>query len=489
MRLGEDLVLRTAGRYPRPGNPGDTLPLVLGDFLTGEPSTHGGATPAVLINRDDGIWLVNDAPSEITVPRLYLEETVQELSTYTYNPAAVLTDIDGQAHTVATIQINPSIAGAALGKRLSVDMRGAVDAAGQLISNPITALQYAFTTHGTWQAAEFDPFTCNKARELAQALGYPIHWAMVDTRSYKQHLSDVLYHYHGNHTLNLNGQLVITLDQEGFVPTDQILAHYDAQIHIAGEDPEDAIEYDVDKRNLANSLHCSYAYSWVSDTYGQTADRTHPVSIRSHGVQHRDIRLPGIRLESHLNQWTNLFLSRYAMRPAIVRFSLPTLLYLAQQPTTYATLTWVGGPSTQGRGWTERVLKVLNAGFDFERHEQALECFDTGLTFRRPTYLALEDQGGTLRYLYVLEDGRPQLVQYVPGEVSLLEDVVWWISRQAPGGTTFYVYPDANGRLVISNVQPTGTGVGLPLGFVDRRWNVWDLRVIDEAGRYQFRRR
>jgi hypothetical protein len=490
MKLNEELRLRTAGRYPRPGNAADSLPLVLGDFMTEDvaPSDAedpnavplGGSTPAVLINRDEGWWLVNDAPSDPTVPRLYMNGRLQEESTYVYNPAAIVTDVDGQSHTVALILLNPSIVGLVLENEFSVDMRGAVDAQGRLISNPIDAIEYAFTTKGHWKDTDFDPVSISRAREEANALGYTIHWALTDHRTYKQHLTDILYHYHGNHTLNRASQLVITLDHDRHVPPELVLAHLDARVDVAGTDPEGAVVWDLDKRNLANVLDCAYRYSWVRNDYGETAERRSTASVTYYGEQRRAIRLPGIRSEHHLNQWASLFLNRYSLLPAIVRFPLRSLAYMGLLPTTYCTLSWAWGPNPFGQGWTQRILKVLNVSVVYDRHEIELECFDTGLLFRQPTYLAMQDQSGGLHYLRATTGQTWQLLDYVPWGDPLWPSPVRWIARQSQDAVTWYVYPTPDQRLRVSTVQPAvGTGISAFLAFLDRHSRAWGLEVTN----------
>jgi hypothetical protein len=481
VKLNEELVLPTAGIYPNPGDPGAVLPLVYGDFQSEDAATGaeiGGATPAVLIDRINGIWLVNNARSHPDKPRLYMNGRLQADDQFAYNPAAVLGDAQGNVHTIAVITLNPAIVGLVLENDFSVDMRGTVDEQDVLITNPITAIQHAFTSVGNWVDTDFDPVSCHKARDLATALGLPVGWAFTDTRSYKQHLTDILYHYHGNHTLNLLGQLVITLDQDQFVPSDQIAAFLDVQRDVAGEDPDDAVEWDLDKRNVANALVLTYRYSWASNKYGQVVERTAASSINLYGVLKRDIRLPGIRNEHHLNQWAALYLNRYSLLPGVVRFSLRTLAHLGLQPGTYCTLNWAAGPAAHGEGWTGRILKVLNFSLDFGRDEIGLECFDTGLTYLLPTYLVMRDQQENIWYLRATEGQTFQLLDYIPGEVSLLPTPVYWIQRQSPDNTTMYVYPTPDATLLVSNVQPlVGTGTSVFLPFIDRFSRTWGLEV------------
>ena len=203
---------------------------------------------------------------------------------------------------------------------------------------------------------------------------------------------------------------------------------------------------DLDRRNLCNTVTARYRYSWSRAVFTAEATETSKPSLSLYGSpQPKEMLLPGIRTEAHLDAWTSLFLARYSLLPAMVRFPVRTLRYLALMPSNYVTLTWRWGPEATGAGWVDRILKVLNVTFDTEAHATYLECLDTGLTFEASTYALLQDSGASTWYLSVGNDGVFQLGPVNPG-INAVNNSTWsWIRLVSPNGTISYVRPNTTG--------------------------------------------
>jgi hypothetical protein len=481
--------LQSAKKYPRAADPGALLPIVFGDFLSSDASSSasafGGATPAVCIDVDNWVFCVNALPSDPSPPLVFVEQVLQAPSVYTYTPAV---DYGAVSAIIAIIQftVNPG------GRQISVRMRGTVNNEGQLITNPIDAIQIAFTEVGTWELGDFDRTSIPEARRAADWLGYPIHWCFVENRSYKEWLTEILINYFGNHFLTPDGHLGIVIELSTIPAPEALLADLDARVHIDAQgagDPDDAITYELDAKNLVQKAILRYQYQWHTGEYTQEKVYTDARSLSRYSeglVSAKEFTLPGVRLETHADQWAAQLFGRYAIDPATVTFAVRSLRYLHLTPPSYITLTWAYGPNRAQPGWSRRILKILNTTYQLPSLANLvprieLECFDTRIEALDPTFLWLKDQAHNTWFLFVREEGAFTLDQHgAPGVAINPGGAYYWLQRQSPNGTTFYIYPSIEGSLIVQDTQPpVGTGTASRILLVDRRYVTWDLYASD----------
>jgi hypothetical protein len=98
----------------------------------------------------------------------------------------------------------------------------------------------------------------------------------------------------------------------------------------------------------------------------------------------------------------------------------------------------------------------------------------------------MQDQSGVIWHLSALQGWPCVDTQITIGDQHNVGATWAWIQRQSPNATTWYVYPDTNGTLIVSTVQPSiGSGSSAVVGIIDKRdWRVWDVAVSNE-GSYQ----
>jgi hypothetical protein len=501
LKLNDLLPLKTCSVYANPGDHGAFIPVVCGDFLSpgvnsSDPAA-GGAIPAVLIDVPTWTYALNSGRSALDAPDIYVEDVKQNPSVYTYNATD---DFQGQG-IITTLTFNTDPAG----RQISWRGKGLVDGTGTLITNPISALEQVFTTSGNWLSSDFDPFTIPHARRRCEGYGYTMHWVFNESRTYREWLTDIMPHYFGDLLETDQGKLALVLDEVTSVDPSRIVAYLNAMTDVDDETPENAVEWDLDFRNLCNVLTLRYQYSWSRAEFLASQTFRHERSIRYYGeTPVKEMLLPGIRTLQHATQWSGLFFARYALLPAMVRFPLKTTRYLSAMPSNYVTLTWRWGPEATGMGWQDRLLKVLNTTFDVENHRTELECFDTGLDFRPASYAVLQDVEATSWYLSVSDEGLFQLALTNPGQARVNNSTWSWIRLVSPLGVTWYVRPVFTGVAIGSFIigthhigefsvgwsleasQPSGTGTTEPVILTSRSGQTWRLVISDAPVRVFF---
>jgi len=504
MKLNDILTLPLANRYLHPGDPGAILPICIGDFLSptvnSSATEAGGMLPATLIDVTTWTYCLNAGPSAPDAPEIYVENVRQNPSVYTYNPSD---DYEGHG-VITTLTFNTDPAG----RNISWRGKGLVDGTGALITNPMTVIEQVFTTYGTWQAGDFDPTTVPDTRGRCDDYQYTMHWVFDELQTYRQWLTDLLMNYLGDLLLTYAGQVAVVLDEVTRVDPGRIMAHLRAGTDLDSEMPEDAVEWDLDRRNLCNTVIVRYQYSWSQKKFTAEQTFTHERSIQLYGAtQPREILLPGVRTLIHAKQWAALFLARYALLPAMVRFPVKTLRYLALMPSNYLSLTWRAGPDATGQGWDHRLLKVLNTTFEVTAQHTAVECLDTGLEYRPVTYAVLLDADGNTWYLAVSDAGQFHLRRVNPGQIRLNASTWAWIQLTSTLGAVWYVSPASPTDLVasigafllgvnhlgalesswmLSSSPPAGSGTTAPVVLTSRGGQTWRLVVSDAPVRVFF---
>jgi len=477
VKLNDTLLLETAAKYLHPGDPGAILPVVCGDFLTAAVNSSdpeaGGMLPAVLIDVTTWTYCLNNGRSAAQISEIYVEDVKQNPIVYTIDLA---NNYEGKGLiTTVTFNTDPG------GRQVAWRGLGLADGTGALITNPITAVEYVFTTYGDWLMGDFDRATVNESRRRCEGHGYTIHWVFGEHRTYKEWLTELMIHYFGDHLLTSVGTLAIALDEVLRVDPSRIMAQLDARTDLVGEAPELSVEWDLDRRNLCNALTVRYQYSWSRGDFTAPDSATHNRSISLYGgKQPKEMLLPGIRTEVHLKAWESLFFARYALLPAMVRFPVKTVRYPSLMPSNYLTLTWRGGPEPTGTGWQNRLLKVLNVNFKTEAHQTDLECLDTGLDYEAATYALLQDASSATWYLSVDEESTFLLSSFNPG-INAVNASTWsWIRLVSANSTVYYVRPaTAGGVWVVSLTQPAGTGTTAPVVLVSRQSTRWRLAITN----------
>jgi len=475
LKINDLMTLETAGKYSSPGDPGEILPVCVGDFLSPEVNSSdpeaGGTLPAVLIDVPTWTYCLNNGRSAVQTPEIYAEDVKQSASVYTID---VANNFQSQG-LITTVSF-----GTDPGSRdISWRGKGLVDGTGALITNPITAIEHVFTTYGNWLLDEFDAATVNEARRRCEAHGLPIHWAFTKHETYRQWLTDIAGHYFMDVILTDQGRLALILDEGDLIDPARIKANLTAGVHVAGEAPENAVVWDLARRNLCNLLTVRSQYSWARGEFTAESTTTHAASKSLYASdQPKEALLPGIRTQAHLDYWSAFFFARYALLPALVKFPLKTTRYLAAMPSAYVTLDWRWGPEATGTGWEARTLKVLNTTVDFQAHETPLEAFDTGLRFEVSTYALLQDSSSATWYLSVGNDGVFLLTQSNPGITAVNQSTWSWIRLVSPDSTVSYVRPNTSGgSWLIASSQPGGTGTTAPVILVSRQAQRWRLAI------------
>lgn len=509
MNLQSILELPTAGRYARPGAPGDKLPVVLGDLVSAEAdyasAEKGGFVKAVLIDTLSLAYCYNAGPSQSASPqvppRVFDNKVEQPMATvdengdvisgvWAYHPNA---DFEFTGIRISVIQFLLPPNG-----EVTVRCQGLADANGTLITNPIIALKYFFTQFGTWIDDDFDAGLTAQAAGQCPGLGFTAHWVADRDQTYQQWLTDFLPHYMADQHTTQQGRLGLIIDTQFTVPPELVWAHMttgspdDLEFESFLVDHRD-VRFRAERKNLVTVLPVRYQYNWATGEYMATHTVRLEQLISQYGeippANGEPINLPGIRTEIHLAFWQNLYLLRIVglpttapvKVPTTVTFRVPGLRAMNLVPGVFASVTCDWAPEASGFGWTHRLCKILRATPDVTRaaESMAFEALDTGLTYRTPTYALMQDSAAASWYLSI-ENGSPTLSTANPGIKSLNPAGAWThLIRQSPDGTTWYVFPAPNGELVMSDTQPAGLGTSAPLAFIDRYYQVWDLGVTN----------
>ena len=191
--------------------------------------------PAVLIDVPTWTYCLCDGRTPAQAPDIYVEDVKQSPGVYTIN---VANNFQGtRVITTVTFNTDPG------GRRVSWRGQGIVDGVGALITNPITAIQHVFTTYGNWLVGDFDLATIPEATRRCTAHSFTMHWCFNETRTYKEWLTDIMAHYFGDVLETYAGQLAIILDEVLTVEPSRIMAQLDAAVDLAGEPPDDAVEW------------------------------------------------------------------------------------------------------------------------------------------------------------------------------------------------------------------------------------------------------
>ena len=308
-----------------------------------------------------------------------------------------------------------------------------------VINDPVSMVADMFTTRGNWTMADFDPITLAQGAGIAAANSAPVHWVFFDDQTYGQILVDLFENYLTDIALNAAGQLTITWPSFTIRHNDIAQPYLDAAVDCEGDDPEDSVVYRLAQENLVNEVVMRSRHNW--STNGQVAEFTYSYLPSQHAYKSRKPRnftLKGVRTEAHAYAWLQYFLSPLVELPATVDIPLKALLpYFHMQQGSLVALTWSAGPDVLGRGWTNRILRVLETSTDYLLQRHALKCFDTGLSVVPPQAVPFRAQNNSLWYLLLKEaDHTLEFASTLtfPWVSSGAER--HWVTRVTPNGQT-----------------------------------------------------
>jgi hypothetical protein len=368
--LDATLLLPLASRYQFPDDAAQLLPRSYGDFLSPEvihpDAEDGGFLPAVLIDRTNWVFCLNDWPIPASpAPRIFASDTEQELPVYTFYPAI---DYESLGKPIAAVQFNTDPGTRAISWR----GYGTAGTDGLLIDNPLLALYDAFAAYGGWTLDDFDLATSFATFRTLQALGAQMRWSFWAQRTYREWLTEILRCYLTNFWETSAGKLAMVLDRGILGLPVPVLNTIDAAIDLEGT--EDDVEYEVDESNIVNTLTVKRRLKWTTNQYTEEPTVDHRPSVGLYGPLRDEVELPALYTDVHGQIWVQAYFARYGYLPAVIRFSVRGLGYATALPGTYLGFLW------SIPGWTDqaRLVMVLNQEVDPFGMRISFEVFDCG---------------------------------------------------------------------------------------------------------------
>jgi hypothetical protein len=377
--------LPRAGLYPNPGNPGDILPIVYGDFRLGG---LRGPVPAILIDRgaiptDDptvvaGPWTFCAAfHAVVSLDTVYIDDVPQ--APITYDP---LTPTLGTA-TWGTVRLSDSFGGRGIIATITfteqpvgpVSWRGQglYDADGLVVmENAIDQFVHLLTTFGNFErGVDFDEGSLAESRAAVTSMGYLTAFVVRDESVTQEWLTEMLFNVMGYWRINGREQIEIHIDT-GSPPT---IAELGAAVLASRDviDGDDGVEWVLDRQDLVNQLNAYYLFSWSTGAPSSViVTEEDPTSIEAYGPVRKAVTLKGLRRDQDVRTWCQILFARQSMRTrvegAMVRFTVHGSRFTHLTIGDLIAFSWPYGPVREnGNLYMNEILRIGDITLDTTR--------------------------------------------------------------------------------------------------------------------------
>lgn len=388
IRLCLPFGLPTAALYSNPGNPGDLLPIVYGDFRLGG---LRGPVPTTLIDKADpdadppvtawtycGAW-----HPVVSVEKVYIGDVEQVFSLDTDNPNAnivvALSNNFQNRGPVMTITFLPDASNRMLSPEgqpiqdVSWRGRGAYDADGAAVmENAVDQFVHLLTNYGNFDLTrDFDLGSVAESAAAVNSLGYKTAFVVMSQDVTQQWLTEMLFNVMGYWRINGREQVEMHIDSGGPVP----IADLAASIVAARDciDGDDGVTMVFDKQAIVNALDQYYLWMWsINSAASKIVTNVDPVSVEAYGEIRKAVTLKGLRRAQDLAVWASILFDRQAARTrvegATVTFAVAGSQFAHLTIGDTIAFTWPYGPTRENNHrYINEVLRIVEIALDATR--------------------------------------------------------------------------------------------------------------------------
>lgn len=373
--LYETYELPKSGQYSDPSSQNNPLPIVIGDMT--ENDGNVGLWKCPLIDVGNNVAAVACHPvltvGNGNVVTVYDEGSLVDPGGYTFTDSG---DYEGQGN-IAYITFDEAV-----GDDITCSCKGAIDSNGDLITNPIEAIEYIKDLAG--DTTLFEDTSKTLSVNHANLESYVCAGVIISDNSLAYHITNILTSFLGSWYINHADLLVITLDTDNLI-----------KFNIAGVLAERYYVHSPvghrTRNNLCNQVIANYAYSaekvdrrYKSDVRAyylytdEGSDSLDSQSQTRYGIRKKTLNFDFCRNTANINTMQSYLVNQYKNPIWPISCQEFDFSNIHVEIGDYPLYSWEERVDENEFALKNQIARVLNTNWDLDNLTCTFQLYDTG---------------------------------------------------------------------------------------------------------------